>query len=64
MQNATDPPTNSKEAVMALYGALLEHCAGCAVCLGKVPTMAPCPEERRLFEAYRAARRAARGGTA
>lgn len=64
MANATDPPVTDKEAVAMLYAALLDHCAGCVVCLGKAPTQAPCPEERRLFRAYRIARRVLRSGAA
>lgn len=61
MPHATDRPTTAEQRAQDAYSALLEHGAGCAVCKSPEPPEEPCTDAQRLSEAYRLARREARG---
>ncbi len=61
MPHATDRPPNAEQRAQVAYSALLEHCAGCTACKSPEPPEEPCTEAQHLAEAYRLARREARG---
>lgn len=61
MSHATDRPPTGEQHAQGAYSALLEHCAGCHVCMNPEPPETPCMDAQQLAEAYRLARRQARG---
>ncbi|MFJ8023010.1 hypothetical protein [Streptomyces sp. NPDC096311] len=60
MPKATATPPATEPPAQAAYSALLEHCAGCGVCLAPEPPETLCVDAEQLSQAYRRARRQAR----